>query len=48
MPKCLIMTLYVCHPGELGLSEKERVGHSLGLALDLFWRNLMKVVYIQI
>ena len=23
MPKCLIMTLYIYHSGELGLSEKE-------------------------
>ena len=37
-------TIYIYHSGELGLSEKERVGHSLESALDLFWRNLMKVV----
>ena len=47
MPKCLIITLYINHSKELWLSEKERVGHSLGSDLDLFSRDLMKDIYIQ-
>ena len=50
MIKCLLITLYIYHSEELGLSEreKERFGHSLKSNLDLFWRNLIKVELIQI
>ena len=38
---------YINNSEKLGLSERERVGHSLGSDLDLFWRGLIKARQIQ-